>query len=62
MRNEKTVEINVKTVFAGKRTDKQAFVDLILYKMRSGDREQALESSLPAGYNNGVVFPDVHAL
>ena len=64
MRKEKTVEISVKTVFTGKRSAEQAFVDLIKQR-KPGISANSLEMFTKKAYNNSnfdsVVFPGIHA-
>ncbi len=58
MRTEKAVEISVKTIFTGRRSPEQAFVELIRRK-RTDCREYNLEPSADRRYTEPVVFPFV---
>ena len=61
MKNEKTIEISVKTVFTGRKSVEQVFIDLIKRKY-AVISTNGLEPPIRTDYNNGnVVFPDVHA-
>jgi len=58
----KQPEISVTTVFAGKQDGRQAFVDLILRRIRQlteDERNKNLDSGLPRQYNRDKVFSDV---
>ena len=64
MVKDKTIEISVKTVFIGKRSAEQAFVDLIrLRKPEKSSNKLDLSLRIPYNGSNFVscVFPDVHA-
>jgi hypothetical protein len=64
LKKDKTVEISVKTVFTGKRSAEQAFVDLIRQR-KPGKSANNLELFTKTVYNgnnfDSVVFPDIHA-
>ena len=60
MSKEKTVEITVKPIYDGKKSDKQAFIELILSKSRGENVRSGLDFTRPASYNKDVVFSDVH--
>jgi len=58
----KQAEISVTTVFAGKQDGRQAFIDLILRRIRQlteDERKNTIDSGLPRQYNGGKVFSDV---
>ena len=58
MKNEKPIEISVKTVFTGKQSQEQAFVDLI--RRRNGLKSTDNLAFIPNQvYTDTVVFPDV---
>jgi len=58
MKNEKPVEISVKTVFTGKQSQEQAFLDLI--RRRSGLISADNLAFIPNQvYTEPVVLPDV---
>ena len=59
MKNNKSIEISVKTVFTGRRSVEQAFVDLIRRRINPGSTI-GLELIHNQRYNDIVVFPDVH--
>jgi hypothetical protein len=64
MKNEKTIEISVKTLFTGKISQEQAFVDLIRRRSgRNGVKSTTEFALIPKlMYNRDtVVFPGVHA-
>ena len=61
MRNAKPIEISVKTVFTGRKTAEQVFIDLIRRK-NAEKTKLGLEPLAQRDYNNSnVVFPNVHA-
>ena len=61
MKKDKTIEISVKTVFTGRKSAEQAFIDLIKRRIAMMSAN-GLEPFINTEYNNGnVVFPDVHA-
>jgi len=64
MAKDRTIEISVKTVFTGKRSAEQAFIDLIRQKKPSKSTNR-LEITGKKAYNgsnfDSVVFPDLHA-
>ena len=58
----KQAEISVTTIFSGKQDGRQAFVDLIIQKIRQmneDEQRKCLESVLPRQYNMSKVFSDV---
>jgi hypothetical protein len=57
MRKAQT-EINVRTIFDGKRERSQAFADLIIRKAANHAQNQ-LETAVSARYNKDKVFSDV---
>ena len=61
MAKEKSVEISVATVFSGKRDERQAFVELILYKRRAKSKsgQPLIDAATRGRYNDGKVFSDV---
>jgi hypothetical protein len=61
LKKDKSIEISVKTVFIGRKSAEQAFIDLIKRRIAMMS-SNGLESSMKTDYNNSnVVFPDVHA-
>jgi hypothetical protein len=54
----KQTEISVTTVFSGKQEGRQAFIDLIIRKIRA-DEQKNLDSALERKYNCHKVFSDV---
>jgi len=59
MNSEKTIEIAVRTVFAGGRSAQQAFIDLI--RASTQKARNSLEFMPNQVYTESVVFPGVHA-
>ena len=59
MRNDKPIEISVKTVFSGVRSTEQAFIDL-LRRRNAANITNGLELIPKKMYNGNVVFPGVH--
>ena len=57
MKNDKTIEISVKTVFTGYRSAEQAFIDLI--RRRNSGKENKLALIPNLMYAESTVFPDV---
>ena len=58
----KQAEISVITVFAGKQDGRQAFIDLIIRRIRQlteDERKNTIDSGLPRQYNGSKVFSDV---
>jgi hypothetical protein len=55
----KQTEISVTTVFSGKQEGRQAFIDLIIRKIRADEQKKNLASTTPHKYNNSKVFSDV---
>ena len=61
MKKDKTIEISVKTVFTGRKSAEQAFIDLIKRRIAMMSAN-GLEPLINTEYNNcNVVFPDVDA-
>jgi hypothetical protein len=61
MKNDKPIEISVKTVFSGVRSTEQAFIDLIrLHRRKAAKSTNGLELIPNLMYNGNVVFPGVH--
>ena len=62
MKNKIPVEISVKTIFTGKRSAEQVFVDLIRRRGNAIKSAVGLEASIRRGYTGSdVVFPGVYA-
>ena len=59
MKNKKQTEIDVRVLFKGKQDSQQAFIDLILQKMRSSNQKSGLDSVPVNPYNRDKVFSDV---
>jgi hypothetical protein len=62
MTKAKQAEISVTTIFSGKQDGRQAFVDLIIRRIRQmseDEQRKSLESGLPRQYNGIKVFSDV---
>ena len=55
------MEISVKTIFDGEKSDKQAFIDLILRNEKRTFRRKGVDYARNVVYTKGVVFPDVRA-
>jgi hypothetical protein len=60
MRNDKPIEILVKTVFTGRKSAEQAFIDLMRSRI-SINWTNEVELMPNQMYNGVVVFPGVHA-
>jgi hypothetical protein len=58
MAKKQKTEISVTTVFDGKQDGRQAFVELILQKRRSG-KDSTIDAGQLAKYNQNKVFSDV---
>ena len=59
MENKKQPEIIVRVLFEGKPASQQAFIELILEKMRGNNKEFGLDSVSVNPYNRDKVFSDV---
>ena len=59
MKNKKQTEISVRVLFEGKQNSQQAFIELILHKMRSNNQNFGLDSTSVNPYNRDKVFSDV---
>jgi hypothetical protein len=59
MRKTKQTEIDVRVLFEGKQNSQQAFIELILHKMRSDNQKFDLDSESTNQYNRDKVFSDV---
>jgi hypothetical protein len=59
MKKRIRTEINVRTIFDGKRDRSQVFADLIIHKAANHAQNQKLETAVSARYNKDKVFSDV---
>ena len=59
MEKKKQPEIIVRVLFEGKQASQQAFIDLILQKMRGNKKGFGLDSVSDNPYNRDKVFSDV---
>jgi len=59
MKNDKPIEIAVKTIFTGRKSAEQAFVDLIRSRI-AAESQDKLELIPNQVYTGIVVFPGVH--
>ena len=59
LEKKKQPEIIVRVLFEGKQASQQAFIDLILQKMRGNKKEFGLDSVSVNPYNRDKVFSDV---
>ena len=59
MKNKKQTEISVRVLFEGKQNSQQAFIDLILQKIRNNNQKSGLDSAPVNSYNRDKVFSDV---
>ena len=65
MTKTKQTEISVTTVFSGKQDGRQAFVDLIIRRIRQMSEDEPrknLAASPPRQYNSSKVFSDVRVI
>jgi len=60
MAKERPTEITVIPIFDGTKSDRQAFIELILRKSRGENNHSGLDFFRPLSYNKDVVFSDVH--
>ena len=60
MKKETSTPILVKAVFTGNKSVEQVFIDLLREKI-VGNLQKGAAFSSKMCYNEGVVFPDVHA-
>ena len=56
MAKTKEPVITVSTVFAGKQTDRQAFIDLIIHKKEIAKSQLSLDITAPVRYN--IITPN----
>jgi hypothetical protein len=60
MAKEKPTEITVIHIFDGTKSDRQAFIELILSKSRGENNHSGIDFIPPIWYNKDVVYSDVH--
>ena len=61
MAKAKEPVITVSTVFAGRQTDRQAFIDLIIQKKEIAKSQVTLEISVPVRYNEITPNCGIHS-
>ena len=61
MAKAKEPVITVSTIFAGRQTDRQAFIDLIMQKKEIAKSQLFIDSGLPAGYNGTTPKRGIHS-
>ena len=61
MAKAKEPVITVSTVFAGRQTDRQAFIDLIIQKKGIAKSQLSVDSGHPAGYNRTTPKHGIHS-
>jgi hypothetical protein len=59
MKNDKPIEISIKTIFTGTKSAQQVFIDLMRRQINHISRNR-LELIPTQMYNEAVVFPGVH--
>lgn len=61
MAKAKEPVITVSTVFAGRQTDRQAFIDLIIQKKEIAKSQLSLDAGRAAGYNETTPKCGIHS-
>ena len=61
MAKAKEPVITVSTVFSGKQTDRQAFIDLIIQKKEIAKTQLSLDAGRAAGYNGTTPKRGIHS-
>ena len=61
MAKAKEPVITVSTVFAGRQTDRQAFIDLIIQKKEIAKSQLSLDAGRAAGYNEITPKCGIHS-
>ncbi len=61
MAKAKEPVITVSTVFAGRQTDRQAFIDLIIQKKEIAKSQLSLDAGRAAGYNKTTPKRGIHS-
>ena len=61
MAKAKEPVITVSTIFAGKQTDRQAFIDLIIQKKEIAKSQFSIDSGLSAEYNGTTPNCGIHS-
>ena len=61
MAKAKEPVITVSTVFAGKQTDRQAFIDLIIQKKEIAKSQFSIDAGLSTGYNGTTPNCGIHS-
>ncbi len=61
MAKAKEPVITVSTVFAGRQTDRQAFIDLIIEKKEIAKSQLFIDSGLSTGYNKTTPNCGIHS-
>ena len=61
MAKAKEPVITVSTVFAGRQTDRQAFIDLIIQKKEIAKSQLSLDAGRAAGYNEITPKRGIHS-
>ncbi len=61
MAKAKEPVITVSTIFAGKQTDRQAFIDLIIQKKEIAKSQVSVDITAPAQYNKDTPNCGIHS-
>ena len=61
MAKAKEPVITVSTVFAGRQTDRQAFIDLIIQKKEIAKSQFSIDAGRAAGYNETTPKRGIHS-